>query len=383
MKSLKKLKKDLGFVYKWMREIQFKKRDIVSYIDENEAWEYVNGIRPHDYTESVSGPLPKCDKQKDISFIVPVYNVEKYLERAVESIASAAEGLDYEIILVEDYSTDSSLEICRALEKKQSRIKLVYTYNEDDKAKNKGLSAGRNKGLDESCGRYICFIDSDDICLNVKSLFEAAEKNNADVVEGNFIIFNDENNIDLSKKHIQRAPIGPVDISNDYNLLSKCAGFAWGKLYKREIWEGVAFPVGFIFEDTVNEARILRAAKRYCFVDVPCYGYRKNLASICYTVNTTPKVLDSVLVYKYWIENISSKDSIFARFTVRQLGSMSYSRIKELPIDDQKKIFVVMGEMLSSLPETKGLGYYEKLLYRAIKQKDFDKWRFLCKYCFV
>ena len=88
-------------------------------------------------------------------------------------------------------------------------------------------------------------------------------------------------------------------------------------------------------------------------------------------------------VYKYWIENISSKDSIFARFTVRQLGSMSYSRIKELPIDDQKKIFVVMGEMLSSLPETKGLGYYEKLLYRAIKQKDFDKWRFLCKYCFV
>ena len=383
MKSLRRLKKNLGFVYKWMREIQFKKRDIVSYIDESDAWEYINCIRYHDYSESKVSHIQNCDKQKDISFIVPVYNVEKYLKKAVESIISAADGLDYEIILVEDYSTDSSLEICKELQKKHPRVNLVYTYNDDDEIKNKGMSVGRNKGLAMSCGKYIYFVDSDDVCLNVKVLYDIAEKHSADVVEGNFVIFNDENNIDLSKKHIDRTDIGPIDISINYTLLSKCAGYAWGKLYRREIWEGAAFPVGFIFEDTVNEAIIIRRAKRYCFVNVPCYGYRKNLSSICYTVNTTPKVLDSVLVYKYWIENLACKDSIFARFTVRQLGSMSYSRIRELPLDDQKKIFVVMGTMLKSLPETKGMGYYERLLCHAIKAKDFDKWRFLCKYCFV
>ena len=89
-----------------------------------------------------------------ISVIIPVYNVEKYLSRCIESVLNQTYR-NLEIIIVDDGSTDDSLNICRRYEKKDKRIKVIHQDNG-------GLSSARNKGLMNSTGEYISFVDSDD-----------------------------------------------------------------------------------------------------------------------------------------------------------------------------------------------------------------------------
>ena len=380
-----RIKKNCGFVVKWISEIAFKKTKIISDFDENSAWEYINRIRSHNYHNDSKYLNFKFEKpQIDLSVIVPVYNTEKYLRQAVESIISSADGLDYEIILVEDNSTDNSLDLCRKLCNEYQRIQL-YQSCEIGEQDSSGVSVARNKGLYFSRGRYILFVDSDDLCIDVKSLYNIAEHNKADIVEGNFAIFQDDTNINLMDKHMQRKNFGPAYISNDYNKLSMCSGFVWGKLFSREMWRGVRFPEGFIFEDTVIETVLLRKSQRYVFSNIVCYAYRQNPTSICHTVNTTSRVLDTILVYKYWIDNlpIELKDDIFKRFVIRQFGTRSASRISALPDKDLHCALTIMKSMLVDIGKVKKMNAYERILANSILTGNIDKWKFICKYCFV
>lgn len=110
-----------------------------------------------------------------ISIIVPVYNVEKYLDRCVQSILIQS-FKRFELILVNDGSTDNSFEICQKYRKKDSRVILISQEN-------KGLSAARNTGLNNAHGDYICFIDSDDFIEKdyLKLLLNNLKSNNADI----------------------------------------------------------------------------------------------------------------------------------------------------------------------------------------------------------
>ncbi|MBQ1915831.1 MAG: glycosyltransferase family 2 protein, partial [Selenomonadaceae bacterium] len=101
----------------------------------------------------------------EISVIVPVYNVEKYLEACIQSIW-AQDFKDFELILVEDASTDGSLALCRRLQKASGGKIQLLTH-----PKNRGLSAARNTGIDAATGKYITFVDSDDmLCPNALRL---------------------------------------------------------------------------------------------------------------------------------------------------------------------------------------------------------------------
>lgn len=119
-----------------------------------------------------------------LSIIVPIYNVKLYLEECIDSLVSQ-DYRDCEIIMVDDGSTDGSGEICDQLLKKDSRLKVIHQSNE-------GLSSARNTGLLYATGKYISFIDSDDLVSSnmFTSLIDAIEKNNADVAICNFEVFN-------------------------------------------------------------------------------------------------------------------------------------------------------------------------------------------------
>ena len=118
-----------------------------------------------------------------ISVIVPVYNVKDYLERCVKSIINQTEK-DIEIILVDDGSTDGSSLICDELAKSDNRITVFHKANG-------GLSSARNCGIERAKGKYLCFIDSDDIISPyfVEHLLTLIQKYNCDIRLGSFVMF--------------------------------------------------------------------------------------------------------------------------------------------------------------------------------------------------
>ena len=178
-----------------------------------------------------------------ISVVVPVYNVEKYLQRCVESIINQTEK-DIEIILVDDGSTDKSGSICDEYLGKDSRILVIHQ-------KNQGLSVARNVGIKNSKGDYITFVDSDDYIhkdmlkvLLDNLIHEQGQISFCRYEEGN------ENRLTISECDLKYT--GEAHDGKEY-LLNPPKGMginiAWAKLYKKECFDNIEFPVGKLHED--------------------------------------------------------------------------------------------------------------------------------------
>ena len=180
-----------------------------------------------------------------ISIIVPVYKVEKQLNKCIESILNQT-FKDYELILVDDGSPDNCGHICDEYEKKDSRIKVIHK-------KNGGLSDARNAGLDIALGKYIGFVDSDDIIhpQMYEKLYNCINKSNLDIVQCKFKRFKsiEEININISDSELNFKEYNSQDAIIDLIDNNKINVNAWNKLYKRELFQNERYPKGKIHED--------------------------------------------------------------------------------------------------------------------------------------
>lgn len=217
----------------------------------------------------------KVQMSKLISVIMPVYNVSAYLSEAIESVLAQSYA-DFEFIIVDDGSTDSSLDICQKFAIMDSRVK-VYSK------KNGGLSSARNHGIARASGDYLFFIDSDDMitpdCL--ERLYGALAQSGADVAVANHQKFFDKaKKMEgkgavrfLSGKKYVRDIFGPRYIG----------AYAWGKLFPRYLFEDRLFPVGRLYEDMLTIPYLLYDLKRIAYLDTPLYLYRQRQGSILKT----------------------------------------------------------------------------------------------------
>lgn len=205
-----------------------------------------------------------------ISVIIPVYNVENYLARCVDSILNQT-FTDFEVILVDDGSTDSSGMICDEYAATDARIKIIHKENG-------GQSSARNAGIKYSKGAYISFVDSDDWISNdyLDHLYMLIQKNNADVSSANFSFAFDDA-IDFTKRFKENLITGSSDILQFYMKQDKMHGkndFAvWGKLYKKELFDTVQFPNRTIYEDNIVNFKILKNCCRYVKSTKVVYAY--------------------------------------------------------------------------------------------------------------
>ena len=178
-----------------------------------------------------------------ISVIVPVYNVEQYLERCVESIVNQTYK-NLEIILVNDGSTDNSGELCDELAKKDNRIKVVHKENG-------GLSDARNNGERESTGEYIIFIDSDDYIHHemLNTLYNQIVEKNADVsICGVMNVYSNSETPQCSDINMDFV-CDKEGFLKEYLIGEKIPGSICNKLLKKSIADKLEFPVGKIYED--------------------------------------------------------------------------------------------------------------------------------------
>lgn len=210
----------------------------------------------------------------EISVIIPVYNVEKYLYQCLKSI-SMQSFRNFEVILIDDGSTDGSPRICDEYVQRDDRFKVLHTANA-------GVAAARNRGLELCVGQYICFIDSDDYVENtyLQFLYERIHNSEYDFVsccanfvdeDGQFIKRNDyEKEIEVIKDNI-------LDCYMISNLIEDAP---WNKIYKREVFDKVRFVEGIIYEDSEIIIRILKHCKMILFTRKYLYNYRIRKESI-------------------------------------------------------------------------------------------------------
>lgn len=202
-----------------------------------------------------------------ISIIIPIYNTGKYLRECLDSILCQSFS-DFEIICINDGSTDSSNEILNEYAENYDFIKVINQEN-------KGTSASRNMGLDNSNGKYIMFLDSDDYLERdaLKESFEIAELKNLDLLIFKVINFDDKTRkkskysyfeMDLLKSHVKDRIFSYEDVKE---LLFRISVTAQGKLYKKELINNIRFKEGLIFEDNPFFMEMFLKSKRAYFYD--------------------------------------------------------------------------------------------------------------------
>lgn len=204
-----------------------------------------------------------------VSVVVPVYNVEKYLKRCLDSIINQTYK-NIEIILVNDGSKDNSRDICEEYEKNFDNIILINQGNG-------GLSAARNTGLKYVKGEAVTFVDSDDwLELDaIEYYVDSMKKYNVDMVVTNNIRTKDYQKNILQPNNIKEEVLTQEDYAKKFFKIdgNSIEYYAWSKLYKREIMEDVEFPVGLFAEDVLGTFRYMKNSQSIFYSNKITYNY--------------------------------------------------------------------------------------------------------------
>lgn len=210
---------------------------------------------------------------KLVSIIIPIYNTESFLERCVQSVMQQTyEYLD--ILLIDDGSTDQSGSLCDKFAEHDTRIHVFHK-------KNGGLSDARNYGLEKAVGSYIFFLDSDDWIEpeSIQVMVESAEQRGADIVSSGYRVV--DQNGTITKKVFQPFGIYSAEEAMGVYLKGRAIhSIACAKLYKKELFRNVRFPVGFIHEDEFTTYKLIYASKKICTIEELLYNYFQRSDSI-------------------------------------------------------------------------------------------------------
>lgn len=232
--------------------------------------------------------------EKDlISVIIPVYKVEKYLEKCIESVLKQT-YTNLQIILVDDGSPDNCGKICDEYAKKDSRIEVIHKANG-------GLSDARNVGINRANGRYIGFVDSDDYIKEdmYEKLINLIKEYNADVsicnlydvIDGKEYVRNKDNGIHEYSR---------IDILKEILLDKNIQSYAWNKLYKKELFDEIKYPIGKKYEDIGTTFYLFEKCNKIVVTSEPEYYYLKRADSLVNNV-TESTILDytEIIIQRY------------------------------------------------------------------------------------
>lgn len=234
-----------------------------------------------------------------ISIIVPVYNVEQYLDACMESILGQSYS-NIEVILVDDGATDNSGKLCDYYAETDERVKVIHKENG-------GLSDARNKGISQAMGEYIMFIDSDDVVSSgfVEYLYKLLKDSLADIAicdpvhccPGKEIIFEPEK---IEKSFEPEEAI--VEMLYQKSFLVA----AWGKLFRKEYFNDILFPYGMLFEDSAVMYKIFDKATKIVYGNAKLYGYMHREGSIT-TKTFSKKDCDILIICDQITEYLSDR----------------------------------------------------------------------------
>lgn len=310
-----------------------------------------------------------------LSVIIPAYNVEKFIVPCLDSIMNALNGYDdFEIIVVDDCSTDNTREVL--IEIQQNYKNLSLFINE----KNLGQSASRNKAIKLSKGYFITFVDSDDfLSYNILNLaMTAVEAHQPDILEFKLLGFSKEQEINPylnTNEKQENFEIKTVKLKDLY-LVAK--GYPVAKIYQRNLFELIRFPEGLSWEDMIIYHIILAICKKYIRVNNIGYLYRNNLNSTSYSGKTKNLGYDQLYVIKYCLEmakkNHLKMDNDFYKRLFLEASVFLNNRTGYLSDSDLSYIFNELEPVFQHAEIESILTLREKRMYETMKERNIEAW---------
>mgnify|MGYP004601927527 CR=1 FL=1 len=307
----------------------------------------------------------------DVSIIIPCYKVERYIERCLESVFKIDSKYKVEIIVINDGSPDNTLAIIDNMNL-PNNTKVISQDN-------RGLSAARNKGIEESSGKYIFFLDSDDILYteSFNKAISTLKSGDYDLLDAPYVSFNG-----LKKQLLNYESVDVEEFFQEYNFELTNA-YAWGKFFRRELWLETEFPINYWFEDTHLLYSIFPNVKRYKKVQSPLVEYYINENGITKQADNNMKSLDTLYILEYLLAEVRNKNLLnnkIKEISLVQMSSLLFRRIRFLDEDVQQAAFIRACYYFEKY-ELNGV-YEEKLLNRlnqSFVKRDYRSWKLLSK----
>lgn len=354
---------------------KIKRKKTKKIMNVSKAKEIVNGVYPRLDSKPVYDNKA-IDSSVDLSIVVPVYNYVEIIKANIDAILNQKTRYNCELIIVDDGSTDGAGEVIKQYEN-NSKVKLIYQ-------KNAGIGAARNTGINNAIGKYIMFVDCDDIVHDdiVETLLNKAYSNDYDMVMCAH---------DLSKeKNGQIFDIIP-NIYPKYNLMGykngdkimNLAGLPWCKVYKRELWNNVRFFPGYWYEDTIIQFLIFTQCKNYTYIPKIEYEYKwyeKNFSHVQGN-SANIKTIDSYWILVEILEQYKKSglpiNKQLYTLVLRHISTYYFGSINGLSEDIIEALFVLAKELfIEYKPNHKvKLPYMLRQVEKAFVNNDIELWK--------
>lgn len=228
-----------------------------------------------------------------VSVIVPIYNVEKYVKKCLDSLREQTLK-QIEVICIDDGSTDRSGEIADGYESSEYPVfRIIHTEN-------RGLSAARNRGIEESRSQWLMFVDSDDW---VESGFCEIPWKMSQKYDADMVIFQNYNATEKGRVKKQQEEVKETGIIDHESAIDIGGTAVWRRLCKKELFDNLHYPEGRVFEDSAITHRLVYRSSRILNLKEYLYNYRYRRGSICHSLSSEKDRLEmSTLRYQQLVE---------------------------------------------------------------------------------
>ena len=325
---------------------------------------------------------PPIDETIDLSIVVPVYNYANLIEKNIESLLNQKTSVHYELILVDDGSTDGSRDIVLRYQD-QPNVKVILQENQ-------GIAGARNTGVNHASGRYLMFVDCDDEAGEdlVETLMSKALAEDCDIV---MCAHN------LCKEHGGEVYQIIPNIYPKKNLLGykngdeimNYAGLPWCKVYKRELWDQVRFLPGYWYEDSIIQFLLFPQCRHFEYIPKVCYNYRWYEQNFSHTQgdnSTDKKTIDRYWVLLGMLEKYEEmglpKDGMFYALLLKHLSAYYYPTFARMDGEIVEALYVLGCGLLKQYRPEDGckLPYMLRVTEKAMLSGDIELWKLASKY---
>lgn len=354
---------------------KFRHKRVSVDVNIDDARNIVNGIHPRLDSHPVYENKP-IDDNIDLSIVVPVYNYVDIIESNIDSILNQKTEYNYQLIIVDDGSTDGAADVLKRYAD-NPKVKLIFQ-------KNAGIGAARNAGINNADGKYLMFVDCDDIVHDdiVETLMNKAYSENYDMV--------------MCAHNLSKERNGAIyeivpNVYPKYNLIGykngdkimNLAGLPWCKVYKREIWNNVRFFPGYWYEDTIIQFLIFMQCKNYAYIPKIEYEYKWYEKNFSHTQGNSanPKSIDTYwllieILEQYKKNNMLVDDRLYT-LVLRHISTYYYGSVKNLDSKVVEALFVLAKDLYSEYkPNHKvKLPFMLRQVEKSFDNNDIELWK--------
>lgn len=325
-----------------------------SFSDLTARWPY---NPPHCVSDSFSR---KKEGDFDLSICIPAFNAEKSIFILLQQIENQKTNFKFEVIIVNDGSADQTGSIVEQFIEEKENYRLFHQ-------KNAGLSAARNKAIDNSSGRYLTFIDSDDeVCDEfIENLMSAAVGQDADIARGQYCSKHGEN----------------------ISLIGTASSFAWGKVYRASLFDRIRFPDGFWFEDMINSFLLTPLSRKTIDIDLPVinHNYVEGSLSKVQLSSVNYKSLEQLYLVMSLIEDYRllglTDESYLHNRILHECSGLMVRRTQKLDEETKKQVFLACNRIFveNGIMAEEFTGV-DRIFAEAILKKDYAAWKMATDY---